>query len=453
MPVYDLVIQGGVVLLPELNKEEKLNIGISQGVIARLSSDEMEAKEEIDASGSYVSPGFIDSHMHDEEKEDGGIIEKALLRQGVTTAIAGNCGSGPLGAEILPFRKEPWVNLGFLTGHKKLREAAGATDRYLPAEQHQVEMMKDLLRKELENGSFGLSIGLEYLPNTPISELEALFEVAVDFKRIWVPVHIREDGPASIRATQEILDLAAKWPLRFQISHTGSMTGFGQLKEVLTLIDKARASGADVTFDCYPYDAFCTDLGSAVFDPGFEKRWGKGKESLEVASGLNRGRWLDEEGLFERLRQEEPECLIIAHVIKQEEVELCLSHPDCAIASDGLLKGGRGHPRAAGTFPKALRMLRKMGYSWPEAVRKCTLLPAEMNWLDKGVIKEGLDADLVIFDGERLCDKATFTDELLPPEGIKWVIIGGQKAVKDSEVLGGPKGKLMRRNLFQKEKN
>ena len=116
MPVYDLVIQGGVVLLPELNKEEKLNIGISHGVIVRLSSDEMEAKEKIDASGSYVSPGFIDSHMHDEDKEDGGIIEKALLRQGVTTAIAGNCGSGPLGSEILPFRKEPWINLGFLTG-------------------------------------------------------------------------------------------------------------------------------------------------------------------------------------------------------------------------------------------------------------------------------------------------------------------------------------------------
>ena len=86
-----------------------------------------------------------------------------------------------------------------------------------------------------------------------------------------------------------------------------------------------------------------------------------------------------------------------------------------------------------------------MGYSWPKAIRKCTSLPAEMNWLDKGTIKEGSDADLVIFDGERLCDKATFSEELLPPEGIKWVIIGGQKAVEGSEVLGGPKGKLIKR--------
>ena len=445
MPVYDLVIRGGVVLLPELNKEEKLNIGISEGAIARLASEEIDGAEVIDASGSYVAPGFIDSHMHDEEKEDGDTIEKALLRQGVTTAIAGNCGSGPLGRDILPFRSEPWINLGYLTGHKKLREAAGATDRYLPAMPGQVEIMKALLRKELENGSFGLSIGLEYLPNTPISELESLFEVAVDFRKIWVPVHIREDGPASVRATQEIIGLALKWPLRFQISHTGSMTGFGQLGKVLELIDNARAEGADVTFDCYPYDAFCTDLGSAVFDPGFEERWGKGKEALEVASGSNRGKWLSEEGLYERLRKEEPDCLIIAHVIKEEEVKLCLSHPDCAIASDGLLRGGHGHPRAAGTFPRALKMLREMGLSWPEAVRKCTSLPARMNWLDKGVIKEGADADLVIFDGEKLCDKATFTDELLPPEGIRRVIIRGQTAVKENEILGGPKGKLMKR--------
>ncbi|MDD4159512.1 MAG: amidohydrolase family protein [Synergistaceae bacterium] len=445
MPEYDLAVRGGTLILPELNKEEKLNIGISQGRIARLSPEEMQAKDSLDASGLYISPGFIDSHMHDEEKEDGESIEKALLRQGVTTAIAGNCGSGPLGADILSFRRNPWLNLGYLTGHKKLREASGVIDRYAPAGPDQVKTMKDLLRKELQEGSFGLSIGLEYLPNTPISELEALFEVAVDFKKIWIPVHIREDGPASIRATQEILNLALKWPLRFQISHLGSMTGFGQIKEVLEIIDKARDSGADVTFDCYPYDAFCTELGSAVFDPGFEKRWGKGKEALEIASGPNRGRWLDEEDLYERLRQEEPECLVIAHVIKQNEVELCLSHPECAIASDGLLKGGRGHPRAAGTFPRALRMLRKAGCSWPEAVRKCTSLPAEMNWLDKGVIKEGADADLVIFDGEKLCDRATFSEELLPPEGIKFVIIGGQAAVKDNEVLGSPKGKLMKR--------
>ena len=446
MSVYDLVLRGGVVLLPELNKEEKLNIGISQRKIAALSADEMEGREVIDASGSYVSPGFIDSHMHDEEKEDGDTIEKALLRQGVTTAIAGNCGSGPLGDEILPFRRGPWINLGYLTGHKKLREAAGAVDRYLPATKAQIEIMRSLLRKELENGSFGLSIGLEYLPNTPISELEALFEVAVDFPKIWVPVHIREDGPASVRATQEIIDLALKWPLRFQISHLGSMTGFGQLAKILEMIDRARAEGADITFDCYPYDAFCTDLGSAVFDPGFEKRWGKGKEALEVASGPNRGKWLNEEGLYERLRKEEPECLIIAHVIKEEEVRLCLSHPECSIASDGLLKGGHGHPRAAGTFPRALRLLREMGASWPQAVRKCTSLPAGMNWLDKGLIREGADADLVIFDGDKLRDTATFTDELLPPEGIKCVIIGGEPAVKDSEVLGGPKGELMRRN-------
>lgn len=446
MAEFDILIRGGTVLLPEQNKEEKLNIAIADGKILQVSLDEPKAARVIDAGGLYVSPGFIDSHMHDEEVEDGDCIERALLLQGVTTAVAGNCGSGPLSKDIAPFRQTPWLNLAYLTGHKKLREAVGVSDRYGFAGKKELAQMKAILRKELEGGSFGLSLGLEYLPNTPKEEIEALLDVAKDFPHIWIPVHIREDGPASVRATDEILDFAKKWPLRFQISHTGSMTGFGQLAEVLEHIDAARSEGADVTFDCYPYDAFCTDLGSAVFDLGFEERWGKGIEALEVGSGPNRGRWLNEENLYERLRREEPECLIIAHVIRQDEVELCLSHPDCAIASDSLLRGGHGHPRAAGTFPRALRMLRNKGFSWPEAVRKCTSLPADMCWLDKGRIEAGADADLVIFDGEKLKDKATFVDELLPPDGIEWVILAGKPAVKGTEVIGGPKGKLLTRN-------
>lgn len=446
MAKFDLLIRGGTVILPEQDKEARLNIAVADGKIAGLCTGEPEAERVIDAGGLYVSPGFIDSHMHDEEVEDGDTIEQALLRQGVTTAVAGNCGSGLLAKEILPFRGKPWLNLGLLTGHTKLREAVGVTDVYAAATLKQRDMMKELLREELKGGSMGLSIGLEYLPNTPPEEIEALFEVVAEFEKRWIPVHIREDGPASVNATDEILNYARKWPLRFQISHTGSMTGFGQLAEVLEHIDEAKAGGADVTFDCYPYDAFCTNLGSTVFDPGFEARWGKGLESLEIGSGKYRGRRLDEDGLYERLRAEEPKTLIIAHVIRGDEVELCLSHKDCAIASDSLLRGRHGHPRAAGTFPRALRMLvDKKGFSWPQAVRKCTSLPAEMNWLDKGVIAEGADADFVIFDGARLKDNATFTDELLPPDGIEWVIIGGEPAVRGGEVLDAPRGKLIRR--------
>lgn len=446
MTKHSLLITGGTVIFPEQNKAEKLNIAISDGKIAAMGVCTPDAVRVIDADGLYISPGFIDSHIHDEEADGGEGIEKALLRQGVTTAIAGNCGCGPLAENILPFRQNPWLNLGYLTGHTKLREAAGVTDIYAAAGEKEIEQMKLLLDKELEGGSFGVSIGLEYLPNTSLQEIEALLEVVARFENRWVPIHIRKDGPKAVDAVDEVLALAEKWPVRIQLSHLGSMAGFGQLGKVLEHVENAKSKGADVTFDCYPYSAFCTHLGSAVFDPGFEERWGKGLESLEIASGPYRGKRLSEEDLYNRLRKEDPETFIVAHVIKQDEVELCLSHPDCAIASDGALLHGHGHPRAAGTFPRAIRMLVNKGVSWPEAIRKCTSLPANMNWLDKGVIKEGADADLVIFDGGRLKDNATFADDLLPPDGIEWVIIGGIPAVRGKEILGGAKGKLLSRS-------
>ncbi len=446
MPKYDLLIRGGTVILPDKNSEEKINIAISGGRIVLLCSGDPEATSILDAAGLYVSPGFVDTHMHDEEVHDGDTVEQALLRQGVTTAIGGNCGSGLPAKDIVPYRRHPWLNLGYLTGHTALRQAVGAKDIYNPASPGQVKEMEVLLRKELEGGSFGLSFGLEYIPNTPTEEIEALLDVAKDFERIWIPVHIRSDGPLAVAATDEILDLAGKYkPMRFQISHTASMTAFGHLDEVLKHIEKARDEGADVTFDCYPYDAFCTKLGSAIFDPGFEERWGKGLESLEIGSGSYRGKRLNENGLYEKLRAGDPDCLIIAHVIRADEMERCIIHPDCAIASDSILQNKHGHPRAAGTFPRALRMLRNNGFSWPDAIRKCTSLPADMTWLKKGRIEAGADADIVIFDGDRLVDRATFAEQLLPPDGIEWVIIGGIPAVRKKEILGGPKGRLMNR--------
>ena len=444
---YDLLIKGGTVILPDGKGEDKLNVAVADGSIQLLCTDEPEAESIIDATGLYVSPGFVDTHMHDEEVHDGDTVEQALLRQGVTTAIGGNCGSGLLAKDIAPFRMHPWLNLGYLTGHTALREAVGAKDIYKPASPEQIMQMKVLLREELEGGSFGLSFGLEYIPNTPTEEIEALLDVAKDFERIWIPVHIRSDGPLAVAATDEVLDLARKYrPMRFQISHTASMTAFGHLDEVLEHIEKARAEGANVTFDCYPYDAFCTKLGSAIFDPGFEERWGKGLESLEIGSGPYLGKWLNEGNLYEKLRAEDPDCLVIAHVIRADEMERCIIHPDCAIASDSILQNKHGHPRAAGTFPRALRMLRNNGFSWPDATRKCTSLPADMTWLKKGRIEAGADADIVIFDGDRLVDRATFAEQLLPPEGIEWVIIGGIPAVRNNEILGSPKGRLISKN-------
>ena len=444
MERMDLLIAGGTLVDPVAGTAHPGNLGVRNGRIAFLGAQKPTAERTLDASDCIVCPGFLDLHMHDEEPEDPDTVERALLLQGVTTALAGNCGSGPLLERIRPYRTHPWLRLGYLTGHRALREEVGLEDVYLPASPEQIEAMKALLREELRSGSFGLSFGLEYAPNTSPEEIRALVEEVRPFPHRWIPVHIRYDGPRCLEGVQEILDLARQTGLRFQISHFGSMTAFGHTREALRLVEQAREEGADVTFDCYPYDAFCTHVGSAVFDPGFEERWNKGVESLEAGSGKYRGQRLTQE-TFAELRREDPEALVIAHVLGGEEVRACLAHPRCALASDAVLHRGQGHPRAAGTFPRGLGLLREAGLSWPEAIRHATSLPAEMGWLDAGRIREGATADLVVFHPDRLRDRATFQDQLLPPEGIAYVILGGQVAVDHGTIAPEPLGSFLLR--------
>lgn len=442
MEIMDLLIRGGTVLFPGESREEKLNVGLAGGKIAYLGQEIPEARRVIDAAGLMVSPGFIDTHMHDEELDDPDTTQQALLRQGVTTGIAGNCGSGPCFSVILPTRKNPWIKLGYLTGHRALRLHLGIDDDYRAATDEEISKMKVLLKEDLDQGSFGLSFGLEYAPNTSPVEIRALLDVVKGYKERWIPVHIRHDGPRCLEAIQEVIDLARETGLRFQISHTGSMTAFGQLAEVLKMIEDAVAEGLEVTFDCYPYDAFCTFIGSAVFDPGFEDRWNKSFEALEAATGKHRGKRLTRE-IYDDLRANDPGALVIAHVMNDEEVRLCLTHPDCAIASDSVLNHGEGHPRSAGTFPRALRILRQEGLSWADAVFHATTRPAQMAWLEQGTMTVGTPADLTIFNPETLEDRATFKDQLLPPVGIEYVIIDGEVALDEGDLVADSVGRLI----------
>lgn len=438
------MIKNGILLDPAGGSEKRLNLGVVKDAIAYIGEETPAAKRLIDAQGLMVSPGFVDTHMHDEELEDPGTIQQALLRQGVTTALAGNCGSGPSLERVREMRKSPWLNLGYLTGHRALREEVGISDVYRAAAENEIARMEDRLKRELSNGSFGLSFGLEYAPNTSPREIEALCRVLADYPNRFVSIHIRHDGPECLESVEEAIGLAERFRIRVQVSHLGSMTAFGFTERSIRLIEEARARGADVTFDCYPYAAFCTSIGSTVFDPGFEKRWGKGLESLEAASGKYRGKRLTPE-IYEDMRQNDPKALIIAHVMNEDEIRLCLKHPLCAVASDGVLHNGEGHPRAAGAFPRALRWLRQEGLSWAEAVRHATVLPAEMAWLPVGRMEVGAPADLVLFSPGDLRDRATFEDQLAPPEGIAAVLVNGQIAVEGGVLSAEPCGRLLSR--------
>lgn len=448
MIMYDLAIKSDRVWDGESQTLKSAVILIKDGVIKEVLEEKtlFSAKKVIDASGLIVSPGFIDTHMHlDEDPHDPYTIQRFLLLQGVTTGISGNCGSGALIRDVEGLVKERYINLGFLTGHRTLREAIGISDPYKSANSYEIRAMGDILREELRLGSMGLSFGLEYTPNVERDEIYGLAEVLKDFEKRFVSIHIRHDGPECIDAVKEAISLARDLRIRVIISHLGSMTAFGYSKEAIALIEGALSDGVDIKFDSYPYSAFCTYIGSAVFDPGFEERWGKGLEYIEVASGEFKGHRLNKE-LFDFLRREAPETLVVAHVMNEDEMKLCILHPMCAIASDGVIRGGWGHPRASGAFPRALLWLREAGLSWEEALRHATTIPADNAFIeDRSKIKEGFYADVVIFDPDELRDRATFKEPTLPPVGIKYVIVNGEISVEDGNLLGVRKGSILRR--------
>jgi len=440
------VIRGGDVYLPEEKKLRPLSVAVAGGKLLEIGDCSFsEGWIELSASGCIVSPGFIDSHMHDEQILDPHTIQKALLRQGVTTAIAGNCGAGPLLEDIVPYRKTPWLNLGYLTGHTVLREKVGVEDRYRAATEEEIVSMVELLREELEKGSLGLSFGLEYMPQTSSQEISRLASVVEEFPKRWIAVHIRYDGPQCLEGVREVVAMARDHGLRVQISHFGSMNAFGNCQASLDLVEEAWKEGVDITLDCYPYAAFCTRIGSAVFDPGFEERWGgKGLESIEAGSGKYKGQRLTPES-YRDLRENYPKDLGIAHVLNEAEVRACLVNPRCAVASDGVLFEGQGHPRAAGTFPRALRWLREEGLSWEEALEHVTSLPADMIWSSAGRLTPGGPGDLVVFDPQKFEDTATFENQLSPPRGVRYVFVNGELAVEDGEILPTPRGVFLRR--------
>jgi N-acyl-D-amino-acid deacylase len=209
----------------------------------------------------------------------------------------------------------------------------------------------------------------------------------------------------------------------------------------MELIDAAKREGLDVRFDSYPYDAWCGKAGSALFDDGFLETWAKNNtiEDLEAASGQFKGERLTPEKLAV-MRREDPLSLIVCHVMDGEAVRDCIAHPDCMIASDALYTGGGAHPRIAGTFPKSLKTLRDKGYSWGEALKKMTVMPADSLGLASGKICAGSVADVSVFDKDNFIDHATYQDQFAPPTGVKLVVMGGHVILRDGNIEGEPRG-------------
>lgn len=434
-----IVINNGLVIDPKNSINDYLNLEITDGKISKISKEKLIGDYEIDAKNLCVTPGFIDIHMHEDIMKDGKIqidIFERMLKMGVTTAIGGNCGIGPnnIGEYLKEYEKNPLINFKMLLPHKILRDYIGAEDRYTSLSSDEIEKMYKYGEKLIkENNLLGISFGIEYIPGINREELVNLAKLG---ENKIIAVHLRKDGDDIIESCEEFFEIAKYVNSHFQISHIGSMAGYGQMRKFLNYIQNKIDNGLDIGCDCYPYTAFSTHIGSAVFDDGYIESHGGDYSKLEVLDGEYKGQRCTKE-IFNYLRKNSPDTLVAGHLMVDEDIKIAFQDKNVVVASDGLLsESGNGHPRAVGTFPKFLRkyVLDDKIMSLSEGVAKITNQPADFYGLKAGTLSIGANGDITIFSLDELKDNATF-DKLISPSGIKYVLVNGSIALKDGEIV------------------
>ncbi|MGP8246789.1 MAG: amidohydrolase family protein [Bryobacteraceae bacterium] len=436
---YDLVIARGRVMDPASGLDAVRDIGIRAGKIAAVSGESLRGRQTIDASGLVVAPGFIDLHSHGQTPES----YRFKAMDGVTTALEMEVGVWPLAAWYAAREGKALINFGATSGYLPARMAVmHDTGGLLPRDEAvkraaSPEEQREILARVgagLDAGGLGIGIGIAYVPLISRAEVLDVFRLAAE-RKTTLYVHMRNGGPVEpgvVDALQEVIADAAVTGAGLHVVHITSM-GLGETPLCLEMIDGAHRRGLDVTTEMYPYTAGMTDLGSAIFDEGWQQRQGGiGFGDLQWAAT---GERLTAES-FARYRR--TGGMVAIHSIPEEIVHSTLAHAGVMIASDGILDHGKGHPRAAGTYARVLgRYVREQhALTLMDALNRMTALPAaRLGIATKGRIEVGADADVTVFDAARVIDRATFQDPAQYSEGMRFVLVGGTPVVRDGGLV------------------
>ncbi len=451
--MLDIKITNGKIIDCENKCFVEADVFIKDGKIVSIGGD-LSAKSVVDADGKIVSAGFIDIHMHEEDialskgKLD---ISEVMIRGGVTTAVGGNCGSNRNNFyEFIEFINKNGYPVNFMTyvGHNYLRNLAGNSDIYKKSSQTQLDFIASEVEKAVQFGALGVSYGLEYCPGIDMEESVAVCNKVLGRDDLLVSIHARSDAKNALNALDEIEELTKQIKIPVQISHISSLCAYGNMNECLERIDKMIASKLNVQCDAYPYGAFSCKIGSSVFDEGCFENWDKDYSAIMLAEEPYKGVFCDKE-LFYKARREYPTMYAVAMVMNESEIKTALQKDYVSIGSDGGYNNHSGHPRGAGTFARVLgRYSRDEGVlDIFKAVEKMTILPARRLRLNncKGQIKEGFDADIVVFDYDKIIDRADFQSPQLAPDGISYVIVNGKVAYANGEIVSHSQGKFINR--------
>jgi len=482
-PTHDLVIREADVIDGSGAPRFRADVAVrGDRIDAVLRHDDptravVRGRLEIDAGGRVLAPGFIDVHTHD----DTALIAQPEMAmkasQGVTTVVCGNCGASAapvlrpeVSSALLSLivrdpahaapdfasfaarveAARPALNGAFLIGHSTLRASVMGEDLARAASDEEIERMRLLLDACLEQGAIGLSSGLFY-PPAAAATTDEVARVAEPLGRHGgvYTAHMRDEGDHVLASMDETFEIGRRAGAPVVVSHhkCAGRANFGRMRETLPRMDAARAA-QPVAFDVYPYTASSTILHPDMIGRA-ERVLVTWSDTVDGVAGRDLADIAADWGVDAReaARRLQPAGAIY-FTMAEADVRAALAHPGAMIGSDGLPFDAHPHPRLWGTFPRVLghycRELRL--FPLEDAVHRMTGLSATTFGLaGRGFVREGLFADLCVFDAETVIDRADFASPCLPSTGIDTVIVNGVPVWRDGAPTGERPGRVLRR--------
>ena len=454
----------------------KGNVRIALSHIVGIGELQPEQGEpSIDAHGLVLAPGFIDIHNHSSEGLQDDALAETQISQGITTLIVGADGDSPwplITWVRLQQQKPAAVNVGVLAGHATIREQVLGKDFKRVSTPGEIQRMSMMVDQAMNQEALGLSSGLEYEVGSYSSteEIIAMAKVAAQHGGFYM-THIRDEADKSFEALEEEITIGEKAHIPLEHSHIklGTVAVWGKAPQYIKAIEQARSRGVDFLADCYPYDAWHSNFKVLVPDKQYENPKSVAKALADVGGAshititnftpnksyeghtladLAKSNSLTPVDMYIRIIREGDkagtEAEIIGQSMMESDIKALYQQPWVMVASDGGI--GAAHPRGAGTFPRVLGVFvrEKHWLTLPEAIRKMTSLPAErLNWKDRGVIREGAFADLVLFNPDTIIDHSTYTNPTALSSGIEKVFVNGTLVWDSGKPTGAKPGSII----------